>query len=228
MCYHAATPGKKELQKAFKDKDVLYDKPEIFHVSGFTRPFLPVTLNSNSDQVTSARWKLIPTWKKSESEANKAALTLNARGEEIFEKNSYKNLIGEYRGLLYVNGFYEPHATNEENNDQNFFVYMPDRDIFTLGIVYNIWQNEEGRNYPTFSIITTQANKYMAGIHNKGKRMPMIVPDDMREAWLFANGRQEIEQLITPFKGELVSHRTVEVTKMMGTNTNVPNIQNSI
>ncbi|PVH26281.1 SOS response-associated peptidase [Sphingobacterium corticibacter] len=228
MCYHTATPGKKELQKAIKGKDVLYDQPEIFHVSGFTRPYLPVTLNSNVDEIIPARWKLIPYWVKSEADANKAANTLNAKGEEIFEKASYKNVIGDKRGLLYVNGFFEPHATNGKTNDQNFFVYMPSKKIFTLGITYNIWMNEECKEYPTFSILTTAANDQMADIHNVGKRMPLIVPEESRDAWLFADGRQEIEQLIIPFKGELASHRTTEVTKIRGTDTNVPNIQDAI
>ncbi|MFD2741949.1 MULTISPECIES: SOS response-associated peptidase [Sphingobacterium] len=227
MCYHTATPGKRELQKAIKGKDVLYDQPEIFHINGFARPYLPVTLNSNVDEIIPARWKLIPYWKKSEADANKSANTLNARGDEIYEKNSYKYLIGKFRGLLYVNGFFEPHATDGQVNNQNFFVYMPDREIFTLGIVYNMWRNEEGKEYPTFSILTTEANKQMAGIHNVGKRMPLIVPEESRDAWLFADGRGEIEQLIIPFKGELASHRTVEVTKMRG-DTNYPSIQDAI
>ena len=227
MCYHTATPGKNELKKAMQGKDVLYDQPEIFHVSGFTRPYLPVTLNSNVDEIIPARWKLIPYWVKSEADASKSANTLNAIGEEIFDKASYKNVIGKYRGLLYVNGFYEPHATGGKTNDQNFFVYMPDKSIFTLGVVYNIWKNEEGKEYPTFSILTTEANDHMADIHNVGKRMPLIVPEDKRDAWLFADGRGEIEQLIIPFKGDLASHRTVEVTKMRG-DTNYPSIQEAI
>src|SRR5690606_21052272 len=93
MCYHTATPGKKELQKAIKGKDVLYDQPEIFHVSGFTRPYLPVTLNSNIDEIVPARWKLIPFWVKDEDAADKYANTLNARNDDIFEKASYKNVI---------------------------------------------------------------------------------------------------------------------------------------
>ncbi len=58
--------------------------------------------------------------------------------------------------------------------------------------------------------------------------MPLIVPEESRDAWLFADGRREIEQLIIPFKGELASHRTVEVTKIRGTDMNVSSIQDAI
>ncbi|MFD2600177.1 SOS response-associated peptidase [Sphingobacterium corticis] len=228
MCYHTATPDAAKLRAQFVKQTILYKEPEIFHVSGFTRPYLPVTLNSNAEEIIPARWKLIPYWVKSEVDANKAANTLNAKGEEIFEKASYKNVIGKNRGLLYVNGFFEPHASKGKTNDQNFFVYMPSKEIFTLGITFNVWKNEDGKEYPTFSILTTEANDYMADIHNVGKRMPLILPEDKREAWLFADGRSEIEKLIQPYGGELASHRTVEVTKIRGTDTNVPNIQNAI
>lgn len=227
MCYHTATPGATELRKAVQ-KEVFYDGDENFHISGFVRPFLPVTLNNEVNKIVSARWKLIPTWVKSETEANKFANTLNAVGEEVFEKNSYKNLIGQFRGLLYVNGFYEPHASDGKKNDQNYFIYMPDNKIFTLGIVYNIWRNELGDQYPTFSILTTQANDLLVKIHNVGKRMPLIIPENKHDEWLFAEGKEEIQQLIIPFDGELSSHRTVEVTKIRGEDTNKPDIQNAI
>ena len=106
MCYHTANPDANALRKTFKEMTVLYDQPEIFHVSGFTRPYLPVTLNSNIDEIVPARWKLIPFWVKSEEEADKYANTLNARNDDIFEKASYKNAITKTRGLLYVKGFF--------------------------------------------------------------------------------------------------------------------------
>ena len=70
MCYHTANPGKKELKKAI-EREIIYEGPEIYHVSGCVRPYLPVTLNSDIDQVIPARWKLIPYWVKSEADAAK-------------------------------------------------------------------------------------------------------------------------------------------------------------
>lgn len=223
MCYHTANPGKKELQKAIKGKDVLYDQLEIFHVSGFTRPYLPVTLNSNIDEIVPARWKLIPFWVKTEQDADKYANTLNAKSEDIFEKASYKNVITKYRGLLYVKGFYEPHATDGKKNDESYFIQSPQEDIFTLGVVWSPWQN-----YNTFSIITTEANEQMAEIHNVGKRMPLIIPPDRRDNWLLAEGREEIESLMVAFEGELKTHRTFRVTSARGVDTNKPEVQNPI
>jgi len=55
----------------------------------------------------------------------------------------------------------------------------------------------------TFSIITTEANEQMAEIHNVGKRMPLIIPPDLRHNWLLAEGREEIENLMQPYTGNL-------------------------
>lgn len=223
MCYHSAAPDAAALRKQFKNMTVLYNEPEIFHVSGFTRPYLPVTLNNDIDSIVPARWKLIPYWVKDEASADKYANTLNARNDDIFEKASYKNVIEKYRGLLYVTGFYEPHATDGKKNDETYFIQDPADAIFTLGVVWSPW-----RDYNTFAIITTEANKQMAEIHNVGKRMPLIIPPDLRDNWLLADGRKEIESLMQPYPGELKAHRTYRVTSARGIDTNKPEIQEPI
>jgi len=223
MCYHTATPSGAELRLFFKDMAVHYNQDAIYHVSGFERPYLPVTLNTKIDEIVPARWKLLPFWVKTEEEAAKYANTLNAKGEEVFEKASYKNVIGKYRGLLYVNGFFEPHATDGKKNDESYFIQDPTSPIFTIGVVWSPW-----RDYNTFSVITTEANPLMAEIHNVGRRMPLIIPEDMRHNWLLAEGRGEIESLMVPYEGELKAHRTFRVTSARGINTNRPDIQQEI
>lgn len=223
MCYHTSTPSTDLLKNVVKEVKVDYQFDTIYHVSGFSRPVLPVTLNNDIDSIVPARWKLIPYWVKSEEEADKYANTLNAVGEEVFEKPSYKNIIGKTRGLLYVTGFFEPHSTNGKKNDETYYVSDPESPIFTLGIVWNRWQD-----YNTFSILTTEANDFMADIHNVGKRMPLIIPQEKRHNWLLAEGKEEIQQLITPYDGELKAHKTFRVTSARGIETNIPSIADPI
>ncbi|HAK29167.1 MAG TPA: SOS response-associated peptidase [Sphingobacterium sp.] len=167
MCYHTSTPSTKQLVDALQGKNVHYQNEEIFHVSGFTRPYLPVTLNESQDSIVAARWKLIPFWVKTEDDAAKYANTLNAESESIFEKASYKNYIGKTRGLLYVNGFYEPHKVAGQKETENYYIYTPTKEIFTIGVVYSNFKDYETNNvYPTFSVITTAANPLLEEIHN--------------------------------------------------------------
>src|SRR5690606_30585249 len=100
MCYHSSHPNEKQIRKQYKSLAVEYSQDEIFHISGFTRPYLPVLLNDQTNTVREARWKLIPFWVKDEEGAAKYANTLNAEGESIFTKASYRPYIGKNRGLL--------------------------------------------------------------------------------------------------------------------------------
>lgn len=223
MCYHSSHPSEKKIRKQFKTLGVEYKGDTLFHVSGFTRPYLPVTLNAEPDKVISARWKLIPFWVKDEDGAGKYANTLNAEGESIFEKASYKPYIKKNRGLLYVDGFYEPHKVAGVKDTENYYLYLPEKEIFTLGIVWS-----EFNGYPTFSVITTEANPQLAEIHNEKKRMPFVVDAADREAWLQADDPIAIKQLIRPWDGEFQAHRVARVTAIRGTDTNVPGIQEEI
>lgn len=229
MCYHTSNPGKGELKKAILKNEIDYEGDTIFHVSGFARPFLPVTLNSESDMIVSARWKLLPFWVKTDDEAQKYANTLNADADTIFEKASYKNYITKNRGLLYVNGFFEPHKVKGKKETDNYYIYTPAKEIFTLGIVYSDWTDQAtGEHYPTFSIITTPANEMMEEIHNVKKRMPLIISAEKRDAWLMAQDPAEIKSLMVPYDGELAAHQVYRVTGARGEETNKPDIQKPI
>lgn len=229
MCYHSSTPSKKKLKEAFPkyhvdwDGDLYAPEGQYYHVSGFVRPWLPVTLNTAESNIGLARWKLIPFWVKDEVEAVKYTNTLNAEGESVFEKASYKPYIKQNRGLLYVDGFYEPHKVKGVKETENYYLHLPGKEIFTLGIVW-----AEFNGYPTFSVITTEANPQLAEIHNQKKRMPFVVDPANREAWLSASDPMEIKHLIRPWDGEFLAHRTARVTAIRGTDTNVPEIQDEV
>lgn len=226
MCYHVSTPSAESLKVKAKGKKVIYKGDENFHISGFTRPYLPVTLNNDSDTILTARWKLIPYWVKTEADAAKYANTLNAEGESVFEKASYKPYIGKQRGLLYVNGFYEPHKVKDVKESLNYYIYAPEKEVLTLGVVYSIFTDQEtGETYPTFSVLTTPANPLLEEIHNEKKRMPLIIPEDKRYNWLFADGKEEIQSLIKPYSFDLGSHQVYRVTGARGEDTNNDQIQ---
>lgn len=223
MCYHSSHPNEKQIRKQYKSLAVEYSQDEIFHISGFTRPYLPVLLNDQTNTVREARWKLIPYWVKDEEGAAKYANTLNAEGESIFTKASYKPYIGKNRGLLFVTGFYEPHKITGVKDTQNYFLYMPEKRIFTLGVVWS-----EFNGYPTFSVITTAANDQLAEIHNEKKRMPLILHEADHEQWLYENDPSAIKQLIKPFDQELQAHQVVRVTAARGVDTNIASVQEPI
>ncbi len=223
MCYHTSHPDERAIRKHFKSLGSEYQGERIYHVSGFVRPTLPTILNNDPGKVVPARWKLIPFWVKDEDGANKYANTLNAESESIFEKASYKNFIKKNRGLLIVDGFYEPHKVAGVKDTENYYLHLPEHEPFTLGVVW-----AEFNGYPTFSIITTKANAQLEEIHNEKKRMPFVVDPADREAWMKASDPMDIKQLMRPWDGEFLAHRVKRVTAARGENTNVPEIQQEI
>ena len=235
MCYHVSTPNLKKLEVFAKDNRLKFSDgfaeqyESYYHVNGFIRPFLPV-VSSVSKRLELARWKLIPGWIKTETEAKKYANTLNAEGETIFEKASYKNYIGKYRGLLLVDGFFEPHQVAGQKETENFYITYPDHAIFTLGVVISPWKDETtGQHYDTFSILTTEANKRMAEIHNIKKRMPLVIPENKRRDWLTASTKEEIKNLIQPLEdGILKDWQVQRVTGARQDDTNIAAIQDPI
>lgn len=230
MCNHVSSKSKQYLDLKLPDYRVDYNNGEpYYHVSGFTRPFLPVTMNTDQKAIIAAQWKLIPFWVKDELSAKKYANTLNAKSESIFQAASYKPYINKYRGLLWIDGFYEPHKNEKTGAAENYYIYTPSKDLFTLGIVIAPWTNQDtGEIVNTFSIITTVANPLLAEIHNEKKRMPLVIPEGDRDAWLNADSKDQIQSLMLPYQGELSAHRVYRVTADRTGETNRPDIQDPI
>lgn len=166
---------------------------------------------------------------KDEEAANKYANTLNAEGESIFQKKSYSPFIKKYRGLFWVNGFYEPHKVKGKKETENYYIYRPTKELFSLGIVYAPWTDKStGETYDTFSVITTPANPLLEEIHNVKKRMPLIIPESDRDAWMEGQSEGDIKSFFQPYSGEIRAHKVVRVTGSRGVDTNVPEIQDPI
>lgn len=155
-----------------------------YHLNGFTHGNLYIIKMDEPDYIYPATWGLVPDkgvhnpdvfWKKSN--------TLNARAESIFEKSSYKESANEKRCLILSDGFYEPHQENGVSIP--YFCYQPSKifpegDLFLFAGLYN----ELDTDLFSATIITTEANDFFAKIHNKKKRMPLVLAYDLYQDWL--------------------------------------------
>ncbi len=123
------------------------------------------------------RWGLIPFWAKESSIGNKM---INARAETLIEKPSFRTAFLKRRCIIPVSGFYEWKAA--EKGKQPFFIYPSNEGIFAVAGIWDEWSDPETKNVVhSFSIITTEPNELMQGIHN---RMPAILRPEDRELWL--------------------------------------------
>src|SRR5665647_3754057 len=144
MCYNIAYMEKKLLNYAEHYKEFLPDNAvkqtiqdeldTYYFVSGFIHPQLPIVKH---DGIFLYEWGLIPFWIKDHTAAKDIQdMTLNAVGETVFEKPSFRNTITTKRCLLGINGFYEWRDVNKIKYP--YFICTKSSDIFSLGCIYAV------------------------------------------------------------------------------------------
>ena len=232
MCYNISYLTKKKLDYARrfgnqddiaemeKNLDELFNRTgPAYYVSGFDHPDVPVITNLEPDKIQLFSWGLIPFWVKDPAQAvDISRKTLNARGEEMFEKPSYKNSALAKRCLVVVDGFFEFHWKGDKSFP--YYVHLKNGEPLALAGLWESWHYKEDklvRN--TFTIVTTRANRLMEDIHNnpktsEGPRMPVIVPKSMEKRWLTVDagadsGREIIRNILEPLEESHLNAYTV-------------------
>ena len=197
--------------------------PNLYMVSGFTHPKLPVITDNSIEY---KEWGLIPSWVKSREDAiDLRDKTLNAKGETIFEKPSFAQNILSRRCLLPVSGFFEWRDFN--NNKYPYFIQPSKEPGFLLGSVFDTWLDKSnGEVFNTFSIVTTPANPLMEMIHNIKKRMPLILDFEAADKWINPlSTAEEIKSIILPFdENNMKAHTISKVASNSKLDRNYPEI----
>ena len=143
-------------------------------------------------------WGLIPSWAKDPSIGNRM---INARGETLGEKPSYRGAYKYKRCLIPADGFYEWKVQPGTRTKTPYFIHMKDGMPFAFAGLWDEWQGADASPIRTCTIVTTAPNPLMAPIHD---RMPVILrPEDYAE-WLDTEPRApaSLQHLIAPFNSE--------------------------
>ncbi len=167
--------------------------------SGFAHPPLLVFRNITPLQPELFNWGLVPYWVKDRKTAVQIQnLTLNARGESIFEKPSFKKAAAQQRCLIIVDGFYDYHYIN--NKPYPCLFQHTDQSPMVLAGLWDHCQTNEGSTWNTATIVTTKANGLVKEIQNNPKkteqRSPLILNKASEALWLASTSQHTIENLI--------------------------------
>jgi putative SOS response-associated peptidase YedK len=157
----------------------------------FPNKEFPVIYRKSTNTIELMKWGLVPFWAK---EFNVKNQMINARSETLLEKPSFRNLIKNKRCMIPSNGFYEWKKISDKKIP--YFISLKDHELFSFAGLYDIWVDSSGKEYKTFTIITTESNSLMSEIHN---RMPVILKQEYEEIWLDEN-ILKIEMLLDIFK----------------------------
>lgn len=165
---------------------------------------MPVIYSDGTEAKKSARlmrWGLIPKWAK---EAAVGYKMINARAETLHERPAYKLPFARQRCLVPADGFYE--WQKDTKGKTPYRIILPQGGLFAFAGLWDCWLTPEGMEVYSFAIVTTDANAGLQHIHN---RMPLILADNAsRQTWLdLGTPQNELKQLLTPYKGGLVSYR---------------------
>jgi putative SOS response-associated peptidase YedK len=216
----------KELREKLKP----FIEPQLYHASGYAHPRTLIYADKEPFLPIVSVWGLIPHWLKDNNQRMKFwNNTLNARGETIFEKPSFRDSAKHKRCIIILDGFYEHHHFNGKTYP--FLIQNKSREPVTIAGLWSEWLDKEtGEIINSFTIVTTKANKLLAKIHNNPKltepRMPVILHEKGIKQWLqpIQNeaDKKIIEELITACPTDDLEAYTVH--KLRGKNAlgNVP------
>lgn len=142
------------------------------------------------------RWGLIPPWAKDEKIGYK---TINARGETIAEKASFRNAYRKKRCIIPADSFYE--WQRDGNNKTPINIKLKDGGLFGLAGLWESWKSPEGKLVHSCTVITTESNEIMKPIHD---RMPVILKPETEKIWLDPSIQEPevLNQFIRPFDSE--------------------------
>jgi putative SOS response-associated peptidase YedK len=158
-------------------------------------------------EVAMLRWGLVPFWAKDLSIGNRM---INARAESVAEKPSFRNAFKSRRCAVPATGFFD--WKGEPGRKQPFAITAGDQPLSAFAGLWESWHDRSQPDAPaieTFTIITTDANETVAGIHD---RMPVILPLDRVGDWLAAPAA-EAGRLLVPYAGPT---RVRAVSKLVG------------
>jgi len=157
-------------------------------------------------------WQLIPDW---EPVFKTKLSTINAKSETLFTSKLYRDLVIRQRCIVPLSGFFE--WKTEGKRKRPFRIQLVDDPIMSVAGVWETWCSGRPEERRSFSIVTTAANPFMSGIH---ERMPVILGRADEDAWLDPerNDPNLLQKLLKPCPDSWLT--AVEVSSLVNSAKN--------
>lgn len=167
---------------------------------------MPVMVDDKSRQrlVYPFRWGLLPFWAK---EQKTSYSMINARAESLADKKSFKPCFESQRCIVPASGFYE--WKGEKGNKTPYYIYPTHEPMFAFAGLYNVWHApDDSARIPTYTIVTTDANRTMEELHD---RMPAMLLKEEWDEWLDRDNHDTgaLQELLRPFPDDALSYYPV-------------------
>ena len=157
----------------------------------------PILIYSNKRKIEQMRWGLIPSWAKNKTIGAKM---INARGETLLEKPSFKNLVISKRCVVITDGYFEWQNIGTVKTPHYF--HDPKKNILPMAGLWDEWKSANGELMKTYTVITTTPKPEYAHIHS---RMPVFLPHSEIDVWINTRDHSPKAALgrVLPYRYEL-------------------------
>ena len=246
MCYDIKTSLESQLRRAeflsdeaaireLREKLKPFVESQLYHASGYAHPHMLIYPDASPYTPMVSVWGLIPFWVKDDEKKLKLwNSTLNARGETIFDKPSFRDSAKNKRCIIILEGFYEHH--HKAGKTFPYFIQKKSAEPLTVAGLWSEWLDKEtGELVNSFTIVTTKANSLLGKIHNNPKlaeaRMPVILDEADIDSWLKPINNDDdlatVKARIRPWQGEELVAHTVRRLRGKEAAGNVPEASKS-
>ena len=159
---------------------------------------IAVVPNTGENKLDYYLWGLIPFWAKDPKIGYRM---INARGETLAEKPSFKGPYKYRRCLILTSGFYEWQKQPGSQSKVPHYIRLKSHKPFAFAGLWDRWNAPDGSEILSATIITTRPNDFIKPIHD---RMPVILPPSAYAAWLSPGEKlpNELNDLLTPFPAQ--------------------------
>ena len=161
---------------------------------------LPVILDDEPTEFSTARWGLVPSWSEGPRDGPDP---INARAESLTENRLFAEAYEQRRCLVPADGFYE--WTETGDGKQPYFVSRADGRPLLLAGLWETWTPEqkqtglgefaggdpsrEAEPVRSFTVVTTEPNDFLADYHH---RMAVVLDAEAGERWLSADDPSDL------------------------------------
>ena len=162
-----------------------------------------VRMRREDRELLPARWGLVRYGSK---DRKQAARGINARVESVETRPLYGEAFRKRRCVVPADGYYEWQGTKE--NRRPFWFHRPNGELLAFAGLYEWWRPEPETWEATFTILTCPPNALAGRIHD---RMPVILPEERIDDWLFRGerGAEELKALLGPAPEDYLAARPV-------------------
>ncbi|MFC1555495.1 SOS response-associated peptidase [candidate division KSB1 bacterium] len=196
------------IEKAFKLNAPFTEDMRPNYNTAPTQKIPAVVNDGGGRKLTEFKWGLIPSWAKEPSIANKL---LNARGETLTEKPSFREAFRKRRCIIPADGYYE--WVREGESRLPVYVQHTEEEIFGLAGLWEVWSPKEdlfteSEEVFTCTIITIGSNELLEPLH---PRMPVILPPEKYDEWLDPKNQDsaKLRELLKPYPANKMKYHRV-------------------